>query len=154
MINYTTHSFEEIALTIGKFILVCGEIEFEITATYPAFTGRQLSATWMNDSFFNKIGKLQSALDVSIPKHKAYHDLLDKLSAYRDLRNHLSHGFIAIDATSPTPGTYTSIKIGTSKTLYQVTDLKKDLQELITLRQALNTANAEAFSAKNLGHLL
>ncbi|CNH55927.1 hypothetical protein [Yersinia intermedia] len=154
MSNYTIPSFEEIALTIGKFILVCGEIEFEITASYPAFRGKQLSATWMSDSFSNKIGKLQAALDVSIPKHKAYHDLLDKLSAYRDLRNHLSHGFVAIDATSPTPGTYTSIKIGTSNTSYQVSDLKKELKDLITLQQALNTANAEALSAKNLGHLL
>lgn len=154
MNNYANSSFEEIALTIGKFILVCGEIEFEITATYPIFTGKKLSSKWMSDSFFNKINHLQNALDLSGPKHKAYHDLLNELSTYRDLRNHLSHGFVAIDASSLVSGSYTSIKIGTSDTTYKVDDLKNKLHELITLRQALNTANAEAALEKNLGHLL
>lgn len=154
MNNYTCTSFEEIALTIGKFILICGEIEFEITATCPAFTGRKLSSSWMSDSFFNKVRALQNALDVSLPKHKAYYDLLDKLSSYRELRNHLSHGFVAIDATSSVPGSYTSIKIGTSNTTYKVSDLQKEVHNLVTLRQALNTANAEAFFEKNSAHLL
>ncbi|WP_147196095.1 hypothetical protein [Pantoea sp. CCBC3-3-1] len=154
MSNYTNPSFEEIALTIGKFILICGEIEFGITATYPIFTGRQLSSTWMSDTFFNKISKLQTALDISYPTHKAYHDLLNRLSNYRDLRNHLSHGFVAINATSSIPNSYTSIKIGTDNTTYEVSDLIKELNKLIALRQALNTANAEAAIEKNQGHML
>lgn len=154
MSDYTNPSFEEIALTIGKFMLICGEIEFEITATYPIFTGRQLSSTWMSDAFFNKIRKLQAALDVSYSSHKAYHDLLDGLSKYRDLRNHLAHGFVAINATSSIPNSYTSIKIGTDNTTYEVSDLQNQLNNLIALRQALNTANAEAAIEKNQGHRL